>query len=63
MVVAGCDRSTMPVPPPVRLVVELDSVAPVQGLVRREGRDDETFIGWMALTQAIDLLSHPPSAE
>jgi hypothetical protein len=53
----------MPVPPPVRLVVELDSVAPVQGLVRREGRDDETFIGWMALTQAIDLLSHPPSAE
>jgi hypothetical protein len=54
----------MPVFAPVRLVVELDPVAePVQGLVRRDGRDVEVFIGWMALTRAVELLSHPVPAD
>ena len=54
----------MPVAAPVRLIVELDPAAtPVKGLVRRDGRDAEAFIGWMALTRAIDLLSHPAWVE
>ncbi len=41
----------------VRLVVEVDpSAEPVAGVIRRDGRDAEAFAGWMALTQAIDLL-------
>jgi hypothetical protein len=49
---------------PVRLIVELDPGAePVQGRVRRDGRDIEMFIGWMALTRAVELLSQPAAAD
>ena len=55
----------MPASAPVRLIVELDRLAnPVKGLVRRDGRRPELFIGWMALTRAIELLGEtPPEAE
>jgi hypothetical protein len=54
----------MPASAPVRLVVELDPLAePVQGLVRRDGRDIEVFIGWMALTRAVELLSQPAAPD
>jgi hypothetical protein len=49
---------------PVRLIVELDPVAePVQGRVRRDGRDMEMFVGWMGLTRAVELLSQPAAAD
>jgi hypothetical protein len=54
----------MPASAPVRLIIELDRLAaPVQGLVRRDGHRPESFIGWMALARAIELLSEPPAAE